>query len=109
MASLLSAPLKVLDAKAALNTVSDWIPTRLANKIVAWLEWGAGTSAGVVKLQGAPTNIYAGTPEDLHTFNWAAASTFDLETIEKTYPFVRLKITTAVVGGTVDGYIELAE
>ena len=61
------------------------------------VEWGAGTSAGVVAIETAPYKEYAGTWSNLTSFTWATVSTID--TWRGTGPFgaIRTRITTAVV------------
>lgn len=60
------------------------------------LEWGNGTSAGVVAIETAHSCSYTGTWSNLTSFTWAAADSID--TWRGTGPMVaiRARITTTV-------------
>ncbi len=63
------------------------------------VEWGAGTTAGVVAVEAGPYKGYTGTWSNLTSFTWATAATLD--TWRGTGPFgaIRTRITTTVTGG----------
>lgn len=64
--------------------------------------FGAGTSAGTVLIEGAPSPNYTGTWAVLATVAWAAASRTHETFIAGSYLGRRVRISVAVVGGTVD-------
>ena len=63
--------------------------------------WSAGTSAGVIKIEEAQSTAYAGTWATLATVSWTAASKVDNVKMEGTFKYIRCRISTTVVGGTV--------
>ena len=73
------------------------------------VEWGAGTSAGVVAIETAPYKEYAGTWSNLTSFTWATVSTID--TWRGTGPFgaIRARIGTTVVTSNEGVYVDLWE
>lgn len=70
------------------------------------VEWGAGTSAGVVAIEAAPHKDYTGTWTNLTSFTWATVSTIDMWRGTGPFGAIRARITTTVVtadkGVTVD-------
>ena len=68
---------------------------------VVYIEWGAGTSAGVIQIEEAFVSTYAGTWAQLQVVSWAAASVTDAIHLTGVYGAVRTRISTAIVGGTV--------
>lgn len=60
------------------------------------LQWGAGTSAGVVQIETAPSCGFTGTWSNLTSFTWATADSID--SWRGTGPFVavRARISTTV-------------
>jgi hypothetical protein len=63
--------------------------------------FGASVSAGVLVIETAPTDDYAGTWAVLATINWSAASKCHYTAVTGAMGAVRVRITTTVVGGTV--------
>src|SRR5262245_3095838 len=95
-----------LSAQSALNTTSPVYALEAADRIEAAVEWSAGTSAGVVTLEGAKLSNYGGAWQQIDTFTWSAASKIDLRDYDKTFKFVRFRISTAIVGGTINAKIQ---
>jgi hypothetical protein len=97
-----SGPL--LTGQSALNTAA-LLPFDAGSKAEGTLvhvTFGAGTTAGVVVIEGAPTPTYAGTWAILATITWAAASRTHETFIAGSYLGRRVRISTAIVNGTVD-------
>ena len=61
------------------------------------VEWGAGTSAGVVQVEAGPHKDYAGTWSNLTSFTWAVANSLDTWRGSGPFGAIRTRISTAVV------------
>lgn len=100
---------KVLSAKAAADATGiGYAPAdQVANlrETVVLVEFSAGTSVGTVLVEAARSNDYAGTWATIATIAWSAASSVKQANITGVHLALRLRISVAVVGGTVDGYI----
>jgi hypothetical protein len=98
---------KVLTAKSAQDTVGAPDPDKLPNiqQLSAYVVFGAGCSSGAVVLEAAHDPAYAGTWAVLATINWAAASRVHIAQVTGLHRAIRLRISTTIGGGTVDGYI----
>ena len=101
-----------MSALSALNAVS----TILNNADVGGAEWttfyvvfGAGTSAGVITIEAAHSPTYSGTWASLGTITWAAATRVHSLTVQGSHIALRARISTAVVGGTVDAYVNISQ
>lgn len=96
---------KALDAAVTINTTFP-IPGNVSNIAQALLEveFGAGTSAGAVVLESAARADYTGTWVLEGTVTWAAAS--KAHNVIGTGPkgAWRVRISVAIVGGTVDAW-----
>jgi hypothetical protein len=68
---------------------------------VIYVQWSAGTSAGVVTVESADSSAYAGTWAPLATVTWSAASKEDIVQITGIHLNLRTRVSTGVVGGTV--------
>ncbi len=108
---------KTHTAKTTLNDIGKGaVDTHGAPGVTMYVKFGAGTTAGAVKLQGSPTGA-GGEDVQASDADWsdigapvawgAASSTKDLSVAEA-HRYVRAKISTAIVGGTVDVYIATA-
>lgn len=60
------------------------------------VEWGAGSSAGVVAIETAPHKDYAGTWSNLTSFTWAVAESVDVWRGNGPMGAIRARITTAI-------------
>lgn len=107
MPAQFSQPLVLLSAQSADETKSNPVAVNNANKLMAAVEWGPGTSAGVVELEGAMSSDYGGLWHQIKVFTWAAASKVEVHTEEKHYDFVRFRISTAIVGGTINAKLQV--
>lgn len=102
---------QILTALSALNAVS----TVLRSSEVGSAEWttfyavfGAATSAGVITIEAAHSPTYSGTWASLGTITWAAANRVHSLTVQGSHMALRARISTAIVGGTVDVYVNIA-
>ena len=95
---------KVLTAQSALNTSRALPPATGGNAegTLVVVTFGAGTASGVVIVEGAASADFAGTWAVLATVTWAAASRAHETFIAGSYLHRRVRISTAIVGGTVD-------
>jgi len=95
---------KVLTAQSALDTVG-YLDRTSGNKAEGTLivvTFGPGTSAGAVVIEGAVNDSFTGTWAVLATVNWAAANRAHETFVAGAYLARRVRISTAIVGGTVD-------
>lgn len=97
---------KLLQAQSALNDAvevpGDLLPQ--ATEVAVYVEFGAGTNAGTVVVEGAHVANYGGTWANLGTVAWAAASRTHLVAITGAHAALRTRISVAVTGGTVNTY-----
>ena len=86
----------LLDNDTVDETAEAMTPLNGSKNFDVVVEWGAGTTAGVVAIETAHHKDYTGTWSNLTSFTWATASTID--TWRGTGPFgaIRTRITTAV-------------
>lgn len=95
---------KLLTAQSALDTAA-LLPEVSGSKAEGTLvvvTFGAGTSAGVVQVEGAADPNFTGTWAVLATITWAAANRAHETFISGSFLARRVRISTAIVGGTVD-------
>ena len=95
---------KLLTAQSALNAAAilDEVSGSKAEGTLIVVTFGAGTASGVVLIEGAADPLFAGTWATLATITWAAASRAHETFISGSYLARRVRISTAIVGGTVD-------
>lgn len=87
----------LLDNQTVDETAVAATPLNGSRNFEVDVEWGAGTSAGVVQVEAGPHKDYTGTWSNLTSFTWATESTLD--TWRGTGPFgaIRTRISTAIV------------
>jgi hypothetical protein len=73
--------------------------------VAMYVVFGAGTSAGVVTLETAPNAEWTGTWASLGTATWSAANDVKYVRADGPVGAIRARISTAIVGGTVDVYL----
>ena len=73
--------------------------------VTVYIEWGAGTGAGVVQIEEAPHAEYAGTWAPVQELTWAQASVTDAVHLTGAYAALRVRITTGVTGGSINAYL----
>lgn len=78
---------------------------RHARETIIYIAFGALTSAGVVEVEGSHDEKYTGTWVAISTITWSAASKCHKVSITGVHKAVRLRFSTALVGGPVDGHI----
>lgn len=93
-------------AKSAVNDQGVVQQDAIANlsELVIYVVFGAGVSAGVVKIEAAHAADYAGTWAVLATVTYAAASAVQEVAISGPHLAVRARVTTTIADGTVDAY-----
>jgi len=98
---------KLMDDSSVDETTSTAIVADDAEALTLIVETSAGTSGGVVTIEGAVTSTYAGTWLSLGTITTNAASTcFAANITALPMPYVRARISTVIAGGTIDVYIQ---
>lgn len=100
---------KILDAQSALNTVSSELsPADLGSvdELSFYIVFGPGTSAGAVQIESAHEVGYTGTwAAEGSPIAWAAASRVHKVSIAGASYVTRARISTGIVGGTVDVHV----
>lgn len=96
----------------ALNTLSGVIGPGRTNKAKEWqvlVKYGAGTSAGVVSVEthNDPSDVTTGGWAPIGTIPWSAASKIEKLQFTGSEAAIRLRISTAIVGGNID-YAEIS-
>src|SRR3970040_1201285 len=87
---------KTRGAKSALNDLGTGpVDSHGAPAITMYVTFGAGTSAGAVQLEGGPDPPVA----------WGVSSSVKYVAVNEAHRYVRARISTAVVGGTVDVHV----
>ena len=76
----------------------------LALEWTFYIEFSAGSAAGVVQVETASNRDYTGTWASEATVTWSAASKAHVVHITALMQAVRLRISTTVTGGTVVAY-----
>jgi hypothetical protein len=94
---------RLITAQSALDTTHTPIsaPSSQVREMRFYATYGAGTSAGVVTIEGAPDAAFAGVWASLGTIPWVAASKVESLRVEGVHASIRARISTAIVGGTV--------
>lgn len=99
---------QVMSAKSALNALSDELNAAdLAGvtELSYYIVFGAATSAGAVQIESAHITGYTGVwAAEGSPVAWAAATKAHKLSITGASLFSRARISTAIVGGTVDVY-----
>lgn len=95
---------KLLTAQSVIETtgVLNEVTGSKAQGTLIVVTFGPGTSAGVVMIEGAANPDYTGTWAVLATITWVAASRAHETFITGSFLGRRVRISTAIVGGTVD-------
>ena len=86
----------LLDNQTVDETTGATTPLNGSKNFNVTVQWGAGTSAGVVAVESAPYKDYAGTWSNLTSFTWAAASSVDVWRGTGPFGAIRARITTAI-------------
>ena len=96
----------IMDAQSALDTARI-IPREVVSHVrehAIYVVFSAGASAGQVVVESAHDAAYQGTWANVNTVNWAAASRVHLAANTGVHLVLRVRIATAIVGGTVSCY-----
>ena len=102
---------KLLNDSSVDETTSTAVSCIDADKVTLIVETSAGTSGGVVTLEGARTSTYTGAWQSLGTITTNAASTTFMITVDVSdspgmpIPYIRARVSTAITGGTLDAYL----
>ena len=96
---------KLLDGSSALNAAGTIMLGAQTREHTIYVEWSAGVTAGVVTIETAPSNDYAGTWATMQTVSWVSASRVDRFIFTGAFGAVRTRVSTAITNGTVTSYI----
>lgn len=102
---IFSQPVASLTA-ATTGTGTGIEVNQAGQRIVAYLIWSSGCSAGTVVLEGALDRTNTDTWQTIDTFAWTAASKEDIRSYDESYQVVRFRVTSNVVGGTITAKIQ---
>lgn len=92
----------LLTAQSLSATTSDALPVLARGQhCTIFVESSAGVSAGVVTIEEAHDSAYSGTWSSITTVTTSAASTCTAVHFLGAYGAVRVRISTAITGGTV--------
>ena len=86
----------LLDNQTADETAVAATPLNGSKNFEVEVEWGAGTTAGVVEVEAGPHKDYSGTWSNLTQFTWATVSTLDVWRGTGPFGAIRTRISTAV-------------
>ena len=92
---------KLLDAVSANGTTGAVNVLGQAREHAVYVEYGAGVSAGEVTVETASEKAFSGTWDVLTVIAWAAASRSHSYRTTGAYGAIRVRVTSAIVGGTV--------
>lgn len=95
---------RMMDAQSADETTSDVIGPAFLSRIregAFYVIFSAGTTAGVVEIEGAHQTGFTGTWSNLATVTWAAADRVHRVNYTGVHLALRARISTAIAGGTV--------
>ena len=97
---------QLLSAVADANTAAIIERQTVANvrEFTVYVVFSAGCSAGAVVVEAAHSEDYTGTWSNLGTVNWAAASRAHPVSVTGCHIAIRVRISTAIVGGTIDAW-----
>ena len=95
---------KLLTAQSVIETAGylNEVTGSKAEGTLIVTTFGAGTSAGVVLIEGAATETFTGVWAVLATISWAAANRAHETFISGSFLARRVRISTGIVGGTID-------
>lgn len=94
MSALKVTPLLV--NQTADETAEAMTPLNGSRNVNVSVQWGNGTSAGVVAVESAPYKDYTGTWSNLTSFTWAAENSVDVWRGTGPFGALRTRITTAI-------------
>lgn len=97
---------QVMGAQTALNTVAQ-VPDDISGRFTecsVYVVFSAGAAAGQVVVETAHAATYTGTWANLATVNWAAESKVHVASITGVYLATRIRIASAITGGTITIY-----
>ena len=93
-----------LDAVSTDETTSVVMPVNSQIFVGVYVLWSSGTSAGQVVLEESYSPTYTGTWSTIGTINWSAASSTDVFHQTGAFRSLRVRVNTAIAGGTVTVY-----
>lgn len=99
---------KIMDAQSALNALSSELsPADLGSvdELSFYIVFGAGTSAGAVQIESSHLTGYTGTwAAEGSPVAWVAATRVHKVSVAGVSFISRARISTGIIGGTVDVY-----
>lgn len=97
---------QILSGKTALNEVGAVNADQLPNctEVAVYVKFSAGAAAGVVLLEGSHDANFTGTWATVGTVNWVAADRVHLLAVTGVHKALRVRISSAITGGTADAY-----
>jgi hypothetical protein len=86
------------------ETTSVVMPVNSQIFVGVYVLWSSGTSAGQVVLEESFSPTYTGAWSTIGTINWSAASSTDVFHQTGAFRSLRVRVNTAIAGGTVTVY-----
>jgi hypothetical protein len=100
---------QIITAGVAINTLSDELSNAdlvACNELVYYIVFGALTSAGAVQIETAHVSGYSGTwAAEGSPAAWSAATKVSTVRVQGASYVSRARISTGVVGGSVDVFV----
>lgn len=95
----------VIVDKSALNESGAVVLDGRAREIAVYVRFGPGTTGGAVTVETSYDPTFTGTWATLGTIAWTAANRDHVLLVTGSLVVVRVRISTAVTGGTVSAWI----
>jgi hypothetical protein len=93
-----------LSAVSADETTSTPMQVNSAVDLGVYILWSAGTSAGQLVVEESWSQGYTGAWSTVGTIDWSAASSTDVFHQTGSFRSLRVRVNTAIAGGTVTVY-----
>ena len=93
-----------LSAVSTDETTSVVMPVYSQIFVGVYVLWSSGTSAGQVVLEESFSPTYTGAWSTIGTINWSAASSTDVFHQTGAFRSLRVRVNTAIAGGTITVY-----
>lgn len=92
----------IMDAKSALGEKA-FAPNSIRNaeRIVFYITFSPGTTAGTIVIEESDDANFTGTPITVSTVAWAAANRIHIVNVQGPSEVMWARISSAILGGTV--------
>lgn len=87
---------RLLDNQTVDETVGEITPLARTKEHTFTVEWGVGTTAGVIEIEAGPYKGYTGTWSNLTQLSWPAANRVDTFRATGAFKALRARISTVI-------------